>query len=107
MGIKGDQLTNDASVSSKLLIEKLSSFDGITSKKMFGGYGIFHDGKMFALVNSKGEIYLKTDDTIISKFEDAGAHQHGKMPYFSLPESVLLDQEILAQWAGESIDISK
>ena len=107
MGTKGDRLTNDASISSELLIDKLPSIEGITSKKMFGGYGIFHDGKMFSLVNSKGEIYLKADDTIVSKFEDAGATQHGKMPYFSLPKSVLLDQEILVLWAKESIDISK
>ena len=107
MGAKGDQLTNDASISSDLLIEKLSSIDAITSKKMFGGYGIFHDGKMFALINSTGEIYLKADDTIVSKFEDAGSPQHGKMPYFLLPKSVLLDQEIFVQWAKESINILK
>ena len=107
MGAKGDQLTNDASISSDLLIEKLSSIDAITSKKMFGGYGIFHDGKMFALVNSRGEIYLKANDAISSKFEDAGSPQHGKMPYFLLPKSVLLDQEIFVQWAKESINILK
>ena len=107
MGTKGDYLTNDASMSSELLIEKLSAIEGINSKKMFGGYGIFQEGKMFALVNSKGEIYFKTDDSIRSKFENAGAHQHGKMPYFSLPENVLLDQELLVQWGRESIEISK
>lgn len=67
---------------------------------MFACYGIFKEGKMFALVNSIGEIFLKTDDSIRSKFGNAGAHSHGKMPYFSLPESVLLDQEILVQWKG-------
>jgi DNA transformation protein len=68
---------------------------------------VFHDGKMFALVNSKGEIYLKSDDSIKQKFVDSGSPQHGKMPYFSLPQDVLRDQDKLVQWARESIDISK
>ena len=107
MGMKGDQRTNDASISSELLIEKLSPIDGITSKKMFGGYGVFHEGKMFALVNSKGEIYLKAGESIKQKFESAGCHQHGKMPYFSLPEDILVDHTELMRWAQESIKISK
>jgi DNA transformation protein len=35
------------------------------------------------------------------------AQSHGKMPYFSIPESVFNDPEILVNWAQESIDISK
>jgi DNA transformation protein len=68
MGTKGDQLSSEASISTELFSEKLSQISGITSKKMFSGYGIFHEGKMFALVNSKGEIYLKADESISQKF---------------------------------------
>ena len=60
MGAKGDKLSNDAGLIVELFIERLSNISGITSKKMFGGYGVFHGGKMFGLVNSKGEIYLKS-----------------------------------------------
>ena len=101
MGIKGNKLSNDATFSVELLKEKLIQISGITSKKMFGGFGVFHDSKMFALVNSMGEMYLKIDDSIRPKFEEAGAHQHGKMPYFSIPESVFNDLEKLVQWAEE------
>ena len=66
-----------------------------------------HKGKMFALVNSNGQVYLKTDETIKAKFDDAGAHQHGKMPYFSLPDEVFKDHKSLISWARESIAISK
>ncbi len=107
MGIKGDQLSNEASISAELFSEKLNEISGITSKKMFGGFGIFHEGKMFALVNSKGETYLKADESISQKFEAIGAHQHGRMPYFSIPEDIFSDQEKLVQWAKESIEISK
>ena len=107
MGIKGNKLSNDATLSVELLKEKLIQISGITSKKMFGGFGVFHEGKMFALVNSKGEMYLKINDSIRPKFEEAGAHQYGKMPYFSIPEAVFNDLEKLVRWAEESIEISK
>lgn len=74
---------------------------------MFGGYGIFQDDKMFALVNSKGEIYLKADESMKEKFETAGSNQHGRMPYYTLPEDLLQDPDKLTKWAKESIDISK
>ena len=52
-------------------------------------------------------MYLKINDSIRPKFEEAGAHQHGKMPYFYIPETVFNDLEKLVQWAEESIEISK
>ena len=107
MGIKGDHQTGDAHLSAELFCERLNTIEGITSKKMFGGFGIFHEGKMFALVNSNGEVFLKSDETIQAKFENTGSHSHGKMPYFSIPESVLNDAETLVRWAQDSIDISK
>lgn len=107
MGMKGDKLSNDAALSVELFLEKISQISGVTFKKMFGGYGVFQDGKMFALVNSKGEVYLKCDDSIRSKFDQLGTHQHGKMPYFSVPETILNDSEKLDLWATESIEISK
>ena len=87
MGLKGDKL------STELFTDKLSQISIIISKKMFGGYGISHDEKMFALVNSKGEIYLKTDESIKEKFKTVGSHQHGRTPYFSLPEDLLFDTD--------------
>ena len=107
MGNKGDKFSNDAGLSTELLTGRLSQISGISSKKMFGGFGIFHDGKMFGLVNSNGEIYLKSNAGIQAKFEEHGSHQHGKMPYFSLPDNVFNDSEKLMVWAKESIDISK
>ena len=107
MGNKGDKLSNDASLSAELLSDRLNGILGISTKKMFGGFGVFHDGKMFGLVNSKGEIYLKSDDSIHAKFGELGSHQHGKMPYFSLPDLIFNDSTKLIAWAQESIDISK
>ncbi len=107
MGQKGDKLSNEAELTVELLKEKLQVIDGVSSKKMFGGFGIFHEGKMFALVTSKGQVYLKYDETIKTKFTACGASQHGKMPYFSLPDEVFKDHDKMISWVQESIAISK
>ena len=107
MGTKGDKFSQDASLTAELLVSKLESVGGITSKKMFGGFGIFCDGKMFGLVNSKGIAYLKADETSKHNFENAGSVKHSRMPYFSIPESVLENQEQIIIWAKSSIALTK
>lgn len=107
MGKKGDKHTSAAAETAALWEAKLDPIGGITTKKMFGGYGIFHEGKMFGMVNSKGEAFLKTNEEIQAKFEAAGSQRHAKMPYYTLPESVVINHEEWVEWAKESIRISK
>ncbi|MCK5429463.1 MAG: TfoX/Sxy family protein, partial [Anaerolineales bacterium] len=52
MGKQGDKLTNSSTQAAEDLQRRLSALGEITTKKMFGGYGIFESGKMFALVDS-------------------------------------------------------
>ena len=73
---------------------------------MFGGYGIFESGVMFALVNSHGDPFLKADETNRSRFEKVKAKQHGKMPYFQVPPAVLKDKKVLTEWARASIEVA-
>jgi DNA transformation protein len=73
---------------------------------MFGGAGIYRDELMFALVIGR-EVYLKSDETSASRFEEAGCRpftfeREGKQvetSYRSLPEEALDDAEILKRWA--------
>jgi DNA transformation protein len=107
MGVTGDKLTNDSGLAATLLVEKIQSIGGISSKKMFGGYGIFHDGRMFGMVDSKGQYFLKSDDTTKALFEEAGATRHGKMPYYSIPAVVFDATTQLLIWVQKAIHISK
>lgn len=106
MGQKGDKYTGEAQLSADLLIEKLGSISGITSKKMFGGHGFFHDGKMFGIIDSKGQAFLKTNESTKVKFEASGSNSHAKMPYHSIPEGIFQSEELI-DWVNESILISK
>ncbi|MEP4532451.1 MAG: TfoX/Sxy family protein [Cyclobacteriaceae bacterium] len=103
MGVKGDKATSEAALQAELFLEKLSALDGITGKKMFGGHGIFCNGKMFGIVDSKGQCYLKVDDSNKPDFEEAGASSHGKMSYYTIPEVVFSNNDELTKWAQKSI----
>ena len=105
MGEKGNKLSQDSALTAELLLEKLSHIGGITSKKMFGGYGIFHEGKMFGIVDAKGQGYLKADDSNRTDFEASGSDKHSRMPYYSIPGEIFDDSENLVTWAKKSIDI--
>lgn len=107
MGNKGDKLSLASTKTVHRLMEKLSPIEGITSKTMFGGNGIFHDGKMFCIIDSKGEIFFKVNDTNKMDFESRGSHRHSKMPYFSIPMDIFEDDETFLDWVDKSIAISK
>lgn len=107
MGTKGDKNTEDSNIAAELLSTKLQPIGGITTKKMFGGHGVFHEGKMFGIVDSKGRAFLKADDSNKADFENSGSERHSRMPYFSIPEKVLDDVDELIRWANDSINISK
>ena len=106
MGRKGAKLTKAATKVSEELTHALSDLGKVYSRKMFGGYGIFESGAMFALVTSEGIIHFKVDKSNQKRFEDAGAEQYGKMPYFKVPKSVLKNQQKLHEWAKGSMDIA-
>lgn len=107
MGIKGDKLSRDAILSADLLSEKLSVIAGISTKKMFGGHGVFHEGKMFGIIDSKGNLFFKVNESNKADYEQKGASQHSRMPYFSVPKQIFDNQEDLILWAQKSIEASK
>ena len=81
---------------------------GVTSKSMFGGNGIFHDGVMFAMVDSEARCHLRADDTTSPAFEEAGSERfHTRMPYWEIPEAVRSDQERLEEWATKALAVAR
>lgn len=106
-GVKGDKLTEDSAITAASLEDKLSSIGDISVKKMFGGYGIFHKEKMFGIVDSKGQGYLKVDEENQRDYEENHCHKHGKMPYFSIPNTIFENEALLQEWAKKAMEITK
>jgi DNA transformation protein len=70
-----------------------SELGNLTTRKMFGGMCLYHDGTVFALLNSEGRLYLKVKGTLADEFASGGADQFHNMPYWSLPEAALDDPQ--------------
>ena len=62
MGTKGDTASTKGAVFADAIVSRLESLGEVTTKGMFGGYGIYQAGKMFALATSNAELFLKTED---------------------------------------------
>ena len=107
MGQKGAKLTPEATALADTLVDKLATLEDVSSRKMFGGYGIFESGSMFALVTSDGIAHLKVNDTNRARFEEAGSERFGRMPYYEIPSSVLKNTRSLRNWARESLAAAK
>lgn len=93
------------------LKEAFELFGPITARKMFGGYGIYHNGLMFALV-ADDTLYFKADAENSSYFEEEGLgafeyNKNGKlmkMSYYLAPDEIMDDREQAAMWARRSFE---
>ena len=93
------------------LAEVFVSFGPIRSKRMFGGYGIYHDDLMFGLV-ADDVLYLKADSQSENIFSDLNLPpfqytKNGKtmkMSYYLAPEEIYDDPEIAKEWAVKAFE---
>jgi len=106
MGIKGAKATTEGAEFAQALVPRLEGLGDVTTKGMFGGHGIFQAGKMFALVTSGAELFLKADESNRARFTAVKSPQHGKMPYFRVPDAVLKNDKKLIEWAKDSVVVA-
>lgn len=95
----------------------MATIPDVTSKRMFGGYGLYQDGAIFAIITSDSELYFKTDDTLKETFKEYRSHPfiytgHKKrgpveMSYWLLPEEIMEDREKLEKWINASAEVSR
>ena len=87
------------------VMEMLQPLGDVTSRSMFGGYGVFESGVMFALVSGDA-LYFKVNDTNRSGYENAGSSPLKPMPYWEVPADVLDSGAELEEWARISIELA-
>lgn len=82
----------------------------VTTRKMFGGLGIYSEGVIFALIGPGDAIMVKARGALAEELEAEGSEQfrtyEGKtvnMPYWTLPESALDDPDEAYTWARRSL----
>jgi DNA transformation protein and related proteins len=91
----------------RFLHEVFEEFGAINSRKMFGGYGIYHDGVMIGLV-ADDTLYLKADKTTEKYFIEKGqtpfeydkGDKKVQMSYFLAPEEIFDASDEARHWAN-------
>jgi DNA transformation protein and related proteins len=98
----------------ELLEDSLADLGPVTSRRMFGGAGLFAGGAMFALVVDDA-LYLKADDETRSAFEAESLtpfsyNRNGRtvaLSYWRAPERLLDDRDEMLIWASRAMTVAK
>ncbi len=93
------------------LAEQLQPLGEMSARGMFGGWGFYLDGRMFALVADEA-FYIKTDDVNRREFEARGLRpfrydtKQGRatIRYYEPPAEAVDDREVLCLWAGKGVE---
>jgi DNA transformation protein len=97
------------------IVDMLQTLGHVTGRAMFGGFGIWEKGAMFAAIDSDSVLYFKTNADSETDYRAAGSTQFAPkmpgrgphpMPYWSVPAEVLDDQETLETWALRAIRVA-
>jgi len=87
----------------------------VRARRMFGGWGLFHEDLMFALI-ADARLFLKVDDETDRRFAEAGcksfsyARGEGRrivMSYREAPAGTTEDPEALLPWAALALEAAR
>ena len=91
------------------VLDLLVDVEGVSSRGMFGGFGLYKGGVKFALI-ADDVLYYKVGPDNQEDFESAdsepftysGKNKPIKMSYWRVPEDVLEDTDELAHWTHKA-----
>lgn len=106
-------MKKDNSYTEYIVYDVLGHIEGISTRPMFSGTGIYLDGVIVAFVTG-GELYFKSDNVLKDKYLALGCHpftyaKNGKdieMCYMSADESMIEDREVMSERIYESYEVS-
>lgn len=100
---------NSGSGFETFVVDQLAELGPVTSRKMFGGAGLYCDDLFFGLI-ARDQLYLKVDDQTRGAFEKEGgvpfrpyADKPSTMQYYSVPVDVLESAPELVEWAKRAV----
>lgn len=88
------------------VVECLRELAPVEARRMFGGWGLYHEGVFFALV-IRDTLYLKTDERNRPEFDARNLEPFSFVKrgetivtaYRAAPEEALEDPRVMAKWA--------
>ena len=92
----------------------LLALGSVAARRMFGGWGLYLGGTMFALIEGD-RLYLKTDQATEARFADAGCEPFTyqakgrtiSLSYREAPDGSLEDPDELLPWARLALEAAR
>jgi DNA transformation protein len=92
------------------ILEQLARLPRVTSRRMFGGVGLYSDGVFFAIIDND-TVFFKVDDSTRETFVERGSEPFRpykdrpevSMSYFQVPAEILEDADELVPWARAAV----
>lgn len=97
-----------------LMSDVFREIPGISAKKMFGGFGYYQDGVIFAILADE-QLYFKVGEGNQRDYEKLGCKpftypmKNGRsttLSYWELPAEILEDPEKLPLWIEKAVEES-
>jgi DNA transformation protein len=96
------------------VMEQLAGLGAVTSRRMFGGVGLYAEGAFFAVMDND-QVFFKVDDATRPAYQALGARPFDPMPgrgspmmgYFEVPGSLLDDRDEVVRWARRSVGVAR
>lgn len=90
-------------------LKKLALYGPVVSKKLFGTFGFYLHGVIFAIIIND-ELYFRVDEATRADFETYKARQfiyeaRGRpvcMPYFAVPDHLFENLDLLSTWVEKA-----
>ncbi len=95
------------------VLEQVARTGRVTSRRMFGGVGLYSDGQFFGLI-ADDTLYFKVGDETRPAYEARGMipfrpyedRPEVSMSYYTVPADILDDAEELVIWARRAVAIA-
>jgi len=94
------------------IIEQLAALPALSTRRMFGGLGIYSDALFFALIDDD-VLFFKVDDANRDDYVSRGMKAFMPFPgqpslgYFQVPADVIEEAEELTRWARRSVEVAQ
>lgn len=95
------------------VLEQLAGLGTVTSRRMFGGIGLYCDALFFGLI-ADDTLYFKVDDSTRPDYESRGMRAfrpnerrpQRSLNYYALPVDALEDAEECLRWARRALAVA-
>lgn len=94
------------------IIEQLAALPALSTRRMFGGLGLYSGDFFFALIDDD-VLFFKVDDANRDDYVSRGMKAFMPFPgqpslgYFQVPAEVIEEAEELTQWARRSVEVAQ